>query len=62
MKIAIYRSRFKPWYDEEQEIPETYNLKDGETVSVKFKQHCNKPCEQDAPFGITSKEVCCDNC
>ncbi len=56
MKIALYRSRFKPYPSEEQEIPTTVNLKDGECISVKlFKKYCPQPCKQDAPFGVTEK-------
>lgn len=63
MKIALYRSRFKPYPSEEQEIPITTNLKDGESISVRlFEKYCPQPYKQDAPFGVVEKEVCCENC
>ena len=63
MKIALFRSRFKPYAGEEQEIPTVVNLRDGECVTVKlFEKYHPRPCKQDAPFGVVGKEVCCENC
>ena len=63
MKIALYRSIFKPYPSEEQEMPITTNLKNGESIRVKlFEKYCPQPCKQDAPFGAAGKEVCCENC
>ena len=63
MKIALYKSRFKPYTSEEQEIPVITNLKNGESISVKlFEKYRQQPCKQDAPFGVVEKEVCCENC
>lgn len=58
MKIALYRSRFKPYPSEEQEIPTTVNLRDGECINVKLWNSC----KQYTPFGVIGKDVCCENC
>lgn len=62
MRIDLYSSRNKAWYEEEKEIPISLNLKNGETASISIKRKCLEACKEDAEFGIRYRESCCEKC
>lgn len=62
MKIQIFSSRYKPYYEDIKEIPISVNLNDGESVCIKYEPYCLQVGKQDRPFGKWSNKMCCEEC
>lgn len=62
MKLQIYSSKYKPYWEETKEIPLSVNLENGESVCVRVENSCHEVGVQDRPFGAWDNHYCCEDC